>query len=123
MSVTNSLPCGGRHFPFSVEDPETGKDVNLDIPEDVHALFNTWGGDGGKWPERRFVYSQMCGIDDFLVERSFQDVLKRIYYCVKFNVPPFKGAYDDQPKWWSDAMSIVDNAEREATNYMRRKNG
>ena len=91
--------------------------------QDVHALFNSWGGEGGFWPERRFVYSQSCGIGGFMIERAFQDVIKRRYYCDKFNVPPFKGAYDDQPEWWIDAMSRVDTAEAEATKYLRRING
>jgi len=106
-----------------VQDPETGNDVDLQTKADVYDLFNSWAGNGDLWQERRYTYAQLCGIGGYMIDKSFQDVLRRKYYCEKFNVPPFVGAFDDQPEWWVKGMSLVDTAESEANKYLRRKNG
>lgn len=123
-----SLPRDGcPTFPFTCLDPESGKHVTLRDDQDVQRLFNSWkwnpenGKDPGKWNERRFEYARLLGIGHMFIESSFQDLIKRKRYCERFNCPPFDGAYDEQPEWWKLAVTVMDNAEAEATNYLRRK--
>jgi len=89
--------------------------------EDVYNLFNSWNGEGNLWPERRYVYAQMCNIDTYLVEKSFQDILFKRHYCKTYNCPPFEGAYESHPDWWISAMMVIDRAESEAVKYRNKK--
>ena len=34
-------------------------------------------------------------------------MIGRFEYCKKLEVPPFKGAYDDQPAYWVDFCNII----------------
>ena len=123
-----SLPRHGTPtLPFEAMDPNMGNYVTIRSVQDVHRLFNSWQWDEGKESERpneaRFEYARMAGVGHMLLEPAFQDLIKRKRYCERFNCPAFPGTYDDQPQWWKDAVVAMDNAETEATNYLRRKHG
>ena len=124
-----SLPRDGcPAFPFNTQDPETGNEVTLSSVLDVYGLFNSWkwnperdAVDPGKWPERRFQYSLITGIGSFIVDNELQAVMSRKFYCDQYKtVPPFAGAYDDQPEWWVKAVNIIGVAESEATRFARK---
>jgi len=72
----------------------------------------------------RYEYAQYAEIGSFIIDKSLEDVIKRKIYCDKYpSVPPFPGAYDDQPEWWILAVNTIEHAITEASKYVRRKNG
>ncbi len=117
-----SLPLDGLPtLPFGVQDPNTQKEVTLSSVSDVIALFNSWGRSDGKDAEQRFSFAQLAGIGHMLIDKSFQDVIRRKMYCERFKCEPFAGGFDSQPQWWITALNVMDRAEAEATKFVRRK--
>ena len=115
-----SLPRDGLPtLPFSCVDPHSGDSVTIDTIESVDVLFNSWPENH----EARWEFAQLLGVGHMLIDKGFQDILRRKQYCERYHVPPFKGGYEDQPEWWLTALETVDRAEAEATNFMRRKHG
>jgi len=136
----NSLPSDGCPLPFQVSNPawsdfkpEYRADsdlVNIETLEDVYSLFDSWTSNPqtqeklfGSWDERRYEYANLCGISGYIIDSSFQDVLFMRQYCKSYNVPPFEGGFNSQPKWWIEAMMVIDRAEGEAMRYRSKKNG
>lgn len=117
MSIVR-LPDGHPALPFT-----TIEGVEIGCAEDANRLFNTWEFTDKKAGERVFEYARLNEIGSFIVSADFQDVLRRKYYCEKFSVPPFAGDFDAQPKWWLMALNVIEKAEAEAINFMRRRNG
>ena len=123
-----SLPSDGcPAFPFEVQDPETGDYVILSNTDDAQSLFNSWKWnpakepiDPGKWGEKRFEYARLTGIGSMIIDKGFQDILRRKNYCERFGVAPFEGHFDDQPDWWVLALNVVDMSVSEASNFVRR---
>jgi hypothetical protein len=119
-----SLPYPHPPFPFFATDADTGKDVEIKTKWDAYNLFNSWEWDHPFAQERRFLFAQNADIGDILIDQDLQDVIRRKIYCDKYtSVPPFKGAYDDQPDWWFSAVNTIEQAVNEASKYVRRING
>lgn len=38
---------------------------------------------------------------------SYKDVINKYFYCKDFNVPPFKGVYEDTPIRWIEQSSVI----------------
>ena len=102
--------------------------IELETLQDVYKLFNSWVWnpekepvDPGGWNKRRWEYSNIVGIGAYMIEKSFQDVIRRKTYCKDYpTVAPFPGTYDDQPEWWLDTVSRINAYEAEAINSMRK---
>ena len=123
MSIV-SLPYKHPPFPFDAYDCKEGKDVVINNAEDAHRLFNSWEWNHPRASELRYEYAQFAEIGSIIIDNTFEDVIKRKLYCDKYpSVPPFPGAYDDQPSWWFSAVNVIERAFDEATKYVRRKNG
>ena len=117
-----SLPLDGLPtLPFWVQDPETQEDVEIKSSLDAINLFNSWGRADSKDAEQRFAFAQLSGVGHLLIDKSFQDVIRRKMYCDRFKIQPFSGAYDDMPEWCMIALNTMDRAEAEATKFVRRK--
>ena len=117
-----SLPLDGLPtLPFQVQDPNTQTAVDIQNNTDAIVLFNSWGRSDNKDSEQRFAFAELAGIGRMIIDKSFQDVIRRKQYCERFNTPPFAGSYEDLPEWWLIAMNTMDRAEAEATRYLRRK--
>lgn len=124
MWVSNvSLPDGCPPLPFSGQDANTGDYIEFTSEEDAHRLFNSWEWNHKAAEERRFEFANVAGIGGFIVSADFQDVIRRKQYCQQFNVAPFPGDFDDQPKWWLTALNIIARAEANAMEYRSKHNG
>ena len=127
MSVVSLPRDGCPPFPFDAMDAGSREYVTLRSEQDVQRLFSSWCGpetdSDGKGNERRFEFARLAGVGVMLLDTASQDMIRRKRYCEKFNTSPFPGSYDDQPQWWRDAVVVMDNAEAEAINYLRRRNG
>ena len=110
-------------LPFTALNPDDGEYVDITSLLDAIRLFNTWGKGDKKDGERRYTFAQLAGIDSMLIDKSFQDVIRRKVYCERFHVSPFPGGFDDVPAWWMTALNVMDRAEAEASKYLRRKHG
>ena len=118
MWASVSLPLDGLPtLPFECQDPDSEKHITLETLEDVDNLFNSWPEN----PEARFAFAQLLGVGHMLIDKGFQDLIRRKTYCERFNIPPFDGSYDSMPEWWMLALNLMDRAEAEATNFVRRK--
>ena len=104
-----------------MQDSETQEDVEIKSSLDAINLFNSWGRADSKDAEQRFAFAQLSGVGHLLIDKSFQDVIRRKMYCDRFKIQPFSGAYDDMPEWWMIALNTMDRAEAEATKFVRRK--
>ena len=43
----------------------------------------------------------------FFYDDEIQSMISRYEHCKKFDIPPFKGAYDDQPSYWINFCNIM----------------
>ena len=44
------------------------------------------------------------------LNNEFQRDISRYLYCQKFNTPPFKGSYDDQPYKWISKCNHIESS-------------
>ena len=55
------------------------------------------------------VYSQLpfFGCRNVLFSKEIQKDIERYLYCEKFNIPPFKGHYGEQPCLWVEKTFLI----------------
>jgi hypothetical protein len=104
-------------FPYTAQNPETGKEIQI---ADQDHLWQILAGFDGR---NVYLLSTFLCHCSRLVDPESQEVLSRYYYSREFGVPPYPGGYDDQPAKWVEQCRIIKNAEMEAINYIRKKNG
>jgi len=52
------------------------------------------------------------------IDEGLIDVIQRKTYCDKYpSVPPFPGAYDDQPDWWKQACLMIEQEISKALKH------
>ena len=56
-----------------------------------------------------------------IFNKECQKDISKYLYCQKFNVPPFKGTYEDQSFKWSSKANIIETAmvQREKREYKK----
>ena len=82
---------------------------------DIYRVFNSWR-------ENQYIFLQFVCHASLLVEDELQEIIKRKFYCDKFpSVPPFPGDYDAQPKWWIEAVGIIDGSANEALKWQAKQ--
>ena len=47
---------------------------------------------------------------NFIMDKSIQDDIQRYIYCKDNNVPPYTGAYGDQPALWVETYFLIKSA-------------
>ena len=47
---------------------------------------------------------------NIIFDKDIQKDIQRYVYCTDNNVPPYKGAYDDQPALWVDRYFLIKKA-------------
>jgi len=57
-----------------------------------------------------YAHLPLFACKNSVYSKDTQKAIERYIYCEKFGVPPFKGAYGDQPKKWIDTTFVIRNA-------------
>ena len=86
-------------------DKDVWKVIDLIIKETEE--FNL--KEGKSFDISEAVYSQLpfFACRNILFDKDIQKDLERYIYCEKFNVPPYKGDYGDQPCLWVQKSSLI----------------
>ena len=56
-----------------------------------------------------------------IFNKECQKDISKYLYCQKFNVPPFKGAYEDQSFKWASRANIIEAAIAKREERMQKK--
>ena len=96
-------------FPRTVQDAHTGEYKTVHNTDDVWSIIYSW-------PHNvpLYTYAMLLAPPWQLIDSESQQMLNRYHYSKEFGVPPYAGAYDDQPAVWVDAVSIIAYESNEA---------
>ena len=72
--------------------------------------------------ENLAVHLPLFACPDSIYDPIIQKDINRYVYCEKFNTPPFRGSYGEQPRKWVDTSFLIRNtlAKREAREIKKR---
>jgi len=90
--------------------------VNLKSDLELSRLFNSW-------PAHHWEFSLLVCHPSRFIEPPMSEILERYAYCQKWNVPPFEGGFDKQPKWWRESVKVIEMEMPKAIKYLEARRG